>query len=105
MARATAAVIPIPIAQADPHRAEDRSMTSNGETSGAATTEERAEPAAVASEPAVRGITLQDIARWLSRRITRERIITLVLGCVSIGTLFLVWYLGTKYRFEFYIRF
>ena len=28
-----------------------------------------------------------------------------LLACISIGSLFLVWYLGTKYRFEFYIRF
>jgi NitT/TauT family transport system permease protein len=58
-----------------------------------------------APEQMERGVTLQDIARWLSRRITRDRIITAILGCISIGALFLVWYLGTKYRFEFYIRF
>ena len=37
--------------------------------------------------------------------VTRERIITASLACISIGALFLVWYLGTKYKFEFYIRF
>ena len=36
---------------------------------------------------------------------TRERLITAALACISIGTLFLFWYLGTKYRLEFYIRF
>ena len=43
--------------------------------------------------------------RGLLAKITRERIITAALACVSIGALFLFWYLGTKYRFEFYIRF
>ncbi len=31
--------------------------------------------------------------------------IAAALACISIGTLFLIWYLGTRYRFEFYIRF
>ena len=34
-----------------------------------------------------------------------ERIITAALACISIGALFLFWYVGTKYRLEFYIRF
>jgi NitT/TauT family transport system permease protein len=85
-------------------------MTSTPESPATTATEQQATPApvadeAIASEPAVRGVTLQDIARWLSKRITRDRIVTAVLGCISIGALFLVWYLGTKYRFEFYIRF
>jgi NitT/TauT family transport system permease protein len=37
--------------------------------------------------------------------VTRERIITASLACISIAALFLFWYLGTKYKFEFYIRF
>src|ERR1700690_209326 len=41
----------------------------------------------------------------LLERITREQVITALLACVSIGALFLFWYLGTKYRLEFYIRF
>jgi len=32
--------------------------------------------------------------------VTRERIIAASLACISIGALFLVWYLGTKYKFE-----
>src|SRR5581483_3239974 len=70
---------------------------------------EPSEPAAL--DPAlpeperVPTVTLRDIARFFVKRITRERIIALALACVSLGTLFLVWYLGTKYRFEFYIRF
>jgi NitT/TauT family transport system permease protein len=110
MARSTAAVIALPMAKSDPQVAADRRMTSTAEQPGATTAEADAEPATVAvetvvSEPAVRGVTWQDIARWLSRRITRERIVTAALGCISIGMLFLVWYLGTRYRLEFYIRF
>jgi NitT/TauT family transport system permease protein len=43
--------------------------------------------------------------RPLLERITREQVITAMLACVSIGALFLFWYLGTKYKLEFYIRF
>jgi NitT/TauT family transport system permease protein len=107
MARAKVAAIPIPTGQIDPERFVESIMTSTPKKPEANVTEGQTPVAAgpVASEPAVRGVTLQDIARWLSRRITRDRIITLVLGCISIGALFMVWYLGTKYRFEFYIRF
>jgi NitT/TauT family transport system permease protein len=41
----------------------------------------------------------------LLARVTRDQVITALLACVSIGTLFLFWYLGTKYKLEFYIRF
>jgi NitT/TauT family transport system permease protein len=41
----------------------------------------------------------------LLERVTREQVVTALLACVSIGALFLFWYLGTKYRLEFYIRF
>jgi len=107
MARAKVAAIPIPTGQIDPERIVESIMTSTSEKPEANVTERQTPvtPGPVASEPVVRGVTLQDIARWLSRRITRDRIITLVLGCISIGALFMVWYLGTKYRFEFYIRF
>jgi NitT/TauT family transport system permease protein len=43
--------------------------------------------------------------RPLLERITREQVLTAVLACASIGALFLFWYLGTKYKLEFYIRF
>jgi NitT/TauT family transport system permease protein len=43
--------------------------------------------------------------RPLLERITRDQIITALLACLSIGALFLFWYLGTKYKLEFYIRF
>jgi NitT/TauT family transport system permease protein len=35
----------------------------------------------------------------------KSRGVTAVLTGVSLGTLFLLWYLGTKYQLEFYIRF
>src|SRR5262245_12323347 len=108
MARAKVAAIPIPSAKIDPERIIESIMISTPEKPEAAVTEGQPVPMAteeVGPEPVVRGVTLQDIVRWLSRRITRDRIITLLLGCVSIGALFMVWYLGTKYRFEFYIRF
>lgn len=109
VARANVVALPIP-GKADPQPVVESIMTSTPETPATTATEEQATPApvadeAIASEPAVRGVTLQDVTRWLSKRITRDRIITAVLGCISIGALFMVWYLGTKYRFEFYIRF
>jgi NitT/TauT family transport system permease protein len=38
-------------------------------------------------------------------RLARDQAPTLLLGCISLGGLFLFWYLGTKYRLDFYIRF
>jgi NitT/TauT family transport system permease protein len=38
--------------------------------------------------------------RWLSRNG-----LSLLLWCVSLGALFAVWYFGTKYRVDFFIRF
>lgn len=35
----------------------------------------------------------------------RNELIKIGLGVVSLGVLFLVWYVGTKYRLDFYIRF
>ncbi len=110
MARAKVVAIPIPTGPIDPpQRVAESIMTSMPEKPEVTATEGQAAPApaepVAAETPAVRGITLQDIARFLSRHITRDRIITFALGCISIGALFMVWYLGTKYRFEFYIRF
>ena len=51
------------------------------------------------------GDPLTEVLRSLLAKITRERIITAALACISIGALFLFWYVGTKYRLEFYIRF
>ena len=50
-------------------------------------------------------VSLTKVFRHLLAKVTRERIITAALACVSLGALFLFWYLGTKYRLEFYIRF
>lgn len=50
-------------------------------------------------------LSLSTVFQSLLAKITRERIITAALACVSLGALFLFWYLGTKYRLEFYIRF
>src|SRR5689334_11699358 len=108
MARAKVVAIPIPTGQIDPQRVAENIMTPTPEQPEAPVTEGQAAPAPTepaAETPMVRGVTFHDIARFLSRHITRDRIITFVLGCISIGALFMVWYLGTKYRFEFYIRF
>lgn len=43
--------------------------------------------------------------RPLLERITREQVIKAILGCVSIFAVFAFWYIGTKYKLEFYIRF
>ncbi|MBA2402801.1 MAG: ABC transporter permease [Bradyrhizobium sp.] len=50
-------------------------------------------------------ISLRDIGRGILKQFTRERLTALGLALISVGTLFLIWYFGTKYRFEFYIRF
>jgi len=41
----------------------------------------------------------------LLERVTRDQVVTALFALVSIGALFLFWYLGTKYKIEFYIRF
>ena len=73
----------------------------------ASTTEVPASPPAPsAPEPAsIPTLSLTKVFKSLLAKITRERIITAALACVSLGALFLFWYLGTKYRLEFYIRF
>ena len=50
-------------------------------------------------------VSFTEVFRSLLAKITRDRIITAALACISIGALFLFWYLGTRYRLEFYIRF
>ncbi|MBI5319671.1 MAG: ABC transporter permease [Bradyrhizobium sp.] len=85
-------------------------MTSTPEKPEAPVAEGQAAPApaagpAAAEPEVVPTLSFRTVARSLLKHVTRDRIITLLLGCISIGALFLVWYLGTKYRFEFYIRF
>jgi NitT/TauT family transport system permease protein len=50
-------------------------------------------------------VSLAARLKGLVARITRDQVVTALLMCLSIGALFLFWYLGTKYRIEFYIRF
>ena len=58
------------------------------------------------SEPAVPEVEIGALKmKPLVERVTREQVVTALLACVSITALFLFWYLGTKYRLEFYIRF
>jgi NitT/TauT family transport system permease protein len=111
MARAKVAAIPIPTGQLDPKGIVESMMTSTPEKQDTPATQGQAAPAPVAPEPAavepevVPILSFRAVARSLLKHVTRDRIITVLLGCISIGALFLVWYLGTKYRFEFYIRF
>jgi NitT/TauT family transport system permease protein len=60
---------------------------------------------AVPEPQSIPTVSLTNVMKSLLAKITRERIITAALACVSLGALFLLWYLGTKYRLEFYIRF
>ena len=57
------------------------------------------------SEPDPTTVSLRKVFRNLIAKFTRERFITALLGGISIAALFLLWYFGTKYRLEFYIRF
>src|SRR5882724_4347108 len=50
-------------------------------------------------------VSLRKAVQGLLAKFTRERIISVLLGGISIAALFLFWYFGTKYKFEFYIRF
>ena len=108
MARVNVAAIPLPGGSAAAGQVVEIMIASAPEPDSNETPD-MARPVApepVAPEPeVVRTVSLRDVAQGLLKRITRERIITAALACVSIGTLFLIWYLGTKYRFEFYIRF
>jgi NitT/TauT family transport system permease protein len=108
MARVNVAAVPIPGVGADAGQVVENMMASAPEPASdempELTKPAMIEP--VAPEPEiVPTVSLRDVAQGLLKHITRERMITAVLACVSIGTLFLIWYLGTKYRFEFYIRF
>ena len=60
-----------------------------------------------ASPPKVSTLPLSSVPVKTSQlvRLLREQTPTVLLGCVSLGALFLFWYIGTKYRLDFYIRF
>jgi NitT/TauT family transport system permease protein len=108
MARVNVAAIPIPGIDADAGRVVETMKVSVSERASNETSDAAApavtEPAMPEPER-VPTVSLRDVAQGLLKYITRERMITAALACVSIGALFLIWYLGTKYRFEFYIRF
>lgn len=108
MARANVAAVPIPGVGADAGQAVEN-MTASAPEPASHETPDMTKPATiepVKPEPEiVPTVSLRDVAQGLLKYITRERMITAALAFVSIGTLFLIWYLGTKYRFEFYIRF
>ena len=58
------------------------------------------------SEPVVPEVEIGALKmKPLLERVTRDQVVTALLACVSIGALFLFWYLGTRYKLEFYIRF
>jgi NitT/TauT family transport system permease protein len=59
----------------------------------------------VSPEPAEQQPERQLGLRPLLERITGDRIVSALLAAMSIGALFALWYVGTKYRLEFYIRF
>src|ERR1700688_1229610 len=60
-----------------------------------------AAPAPAVPEPVGREVEISA----LKMTPLRERAVAALIGCGSIGALFLFWYLGTKYRLDFYIRF
>jgi NitT/TauT family transport system permease protein len=45
------------------------------------------------------------LTKLFAFRITREQLVAMLLGALSISLLFLFWYVGTRYKLEFYIRF
>jgi len=113
MANAKVAAIPITGRRVDPKLVETMmaSMPEDSlpETLASKAASDASNPAASIEEAQpetfVPAVSLRDVVRAVLDQITRERIITVVLAFISIGALFLVWYLGTKYKVEFYIRF
>ena len=96
---ASAKIVTLPMAdkQSEPAPAALRSPATEAPASP---------PKPAVQEPiSIPTVSLTKVARALLAKITRERIIAAALACVSLGALFLFWYLGTKYRLEFYIRF
>jgi NitT/TauT family transport system permease protein len=49
--------------------------------------------------------TSAPVAKHMLAWFAKDRMLSLALGLVSLGALFLFWYVGTKYRLEFFIRF
>src|ERR1700679_1164932 len=85
-------------------KADDGKATSSMQTAGITSPAARPPPPvsqAIVPEVEVGALKM----RPLLARVTRDQVITALLACLSIGALFLFWYLGTKYKLEFYIRF
>src|SRR4051794_32918792 len=96
---ATAKIIPMTSKQID---AEAVAALAAAETPAVQAAADAPPPAALdlpvpETEP-IPTVSLTKVFRSLLAQITRERIITAGLACLSLGALFLVWYLGTKYR-------
>jgi NitT/TauT family transport system permease protein len=112
LARAKVAAVPFPAEEAHSERPVEVIAMAPDKSSSQVESAQQAEPAKPADtapdmpQPeTIPTVSLHEIVDNLLKKITRERIITAVLACISLGTLFIVWYLGTRYRFEFYIRF
>ena len=108
MASAKIVALPMVEKHSDPEPAVAAVRSSAAEVPAAETAAGAPAPVAAAEIPApepIPTVSLTEVLRSLLARITRERIITAALACISIGALFLFWYVGTKYRVEFYIRF
>jgi NitT/TauT family transport system permease protein len=97
-ARVKTARISLAHSQADDGRATDPTETQGVQSAVAA--------APAVAEPVMPEVEIGALKmKPLLERITREQVVTALLACISISALFLFWYLGTKYRLEFYIRF
>jgi len=75
----------------------------------ARTSEQNVQQFDVPAEPVIEQADIEADARPKMRRlleaITRDQVLSAFLGCLSILAIFAIWYVGTKYRLEFYIRF
>ena len=96
----SAKVIAIPIMEKRPEPATEVATETTAKASPVT-----AHLPAPALEPCPTTLSLRKVFQGLLAKITRERLITALLGGFSIAALFLFWYFGTKYRLEFYIRF
>jgi len=110
MASAKIVALPMVEKHSEPQPAISAVKSSAAEVSAVETVADAPAPVAATEitvpEPElVPTVSLTEVLRRLLAKITRERIITAALACISIGALFLFWYVGTKYRLEFYIRF
>jgi NitT/TauT family transport system permease protein len=90
------AEVPTPGPQAEFEATAAAETAAAAEASGAETPAVEGPPL-----PAPRRISLREMLAGISR----DQLVSPLLACVSIGMLFLFWYLGTKYKLEFYIRF